>query len=207
MMIIAGLGNPGQKHAKQRHNIGFMAVDAIAALHGFDNWRSQFQALTAQGRINGKKVLLVKPQTFMNNSGAAIAGAMRFYKVPMEKLVVCYDELDLAPGKLRVKRGGGHAGHNGLRSIDSHLGPNYWRIRLGIGHPGEKSRVLGHVLGDFSKDEQSWLVPLIAAIAQEIHYIVDDNQASFMSRVAMHVNAETKPSEPAKPKQDSSDNA
>ncbi|MBV6631830.1 MAG: aminoacyl-tRNA hydrolase [Alphaproteobacteria bacterium] len=199
MLIFAGLGNPGPKHAKQRHNIGFMAADAIASLHGFDAWRSQFRALTAQGRIGGKKVLLVKPQTFMNDSGAAIAGAMRFYKVDTDNLITCHDELDLAAGKLRMKRGGGHAGHNGLRSIDSHLGPHYYRLRLGIGHPGEKSRVLGHVLGDFAKSDQPWLVAMIGGIAQEFPRLVEGDHNGFTSRVAMIIHDATKP--PAPPKE------
>lgn len=199
MLIFAGLGNPGPKHAKQRHNIGFMAVDAIASLHGFDAWKSQFRALTAQGRVGGKKVLLIKPQTFMNDSGAAIAGAMRFFKIDTDQLITCHDELDLAPGKLRMKRGGGHAGHNGLRSIDSHLGPHYHRLRLGIGHPGQKSQVLRHVLGDFAKSDQDWLVPLIGGIAQEFPRLVQDDHAGFTSRVAMIVHDATKPPAPPAP--------
>ncbi|MEO0393477.1 MAG: aminoacyl-tRNA hydrolase [Pseudomonadota bacterium] len=190
MMIIAGLGNPGTKHAKQRHNIGFMAVDAIASLHGFDKWRRQFNAETAQGRIGGQKVLLIKPQTFMNKSGSAIAGAVRFFKAPLDKLMVCYDDLDLAPGKVRIKQGGGHGGHNGLRSIDSHLGPHYWRLRLGIGHPGDKARVTGYVLGDFPKADHEWLVPLIAGIAQEAPDLAKGDHGGFMNRVALHLQAE-----------------
>ena len=190
MMIIAGLGNPGSKYAKNRHNIGFMAVDAIASLYSFDNWRSQFKAETAQGRIAGQKVMLIKPQTYMNDSGVAIGQALRFYKVPLDKLVVCYDDLDLAPGKLKVKQGGGHGGHNGLRSIDKHLGPNYWRVRLGIGHPGDKSRVHGYVLGDFAKAEHDWLVPLIAAVAQEAPEIVKGDKVKFTTRVALHLQGE-----------------
>ena len=190
MMIIAGLGNPGAKYAQNRHNIGFMAVDAMASLYRFDSWRGQFKAETAQGTIAGHKVLLIKPQTYMNDSGVAIGQALRFYKAPLDKLVVCYDDLDLAPGKLKVKQGGGHGGHNGLRSIDAHLGPNYWRVRLGIGHPGDKSRVHGYVLGDFSKAEHEWLVPLIAAVAQEAAAIVTGDKVTFTTRVALHLQNE-----------------
>lgn len=192
MLIVTGLGNPGNKHARQRHNIGFMAVDAIARLYRIDNWRDRFQAKAAEGRIGNHKLLLLKPQTFMNRSGDAVAGALRFYKAEPSQLIVLYDDLDLAPGKLRVKKGGGHGGHNGLRSIDSHLGPEYWRVRLGIGHPGDKARVLGHVLGDFSTAEQDWLVPLIAAVAQEFPLMLAGDQGSFMSRVAMHMQTELK---------------
>jgi peptidyl-tRNA hydrolase, PTH1 family len=196
MLIVAGLGNPGPKHARQRHNIGFMAVDAIAALHRFGPWRTKFQAQLSEGVIGGQKILLIKPQTFMNRSGDAITGALRFYKREPKDLVVCYDDLDLAPGKLRVKQGGGHGGHNGLRSIDSHIGPNYWRVRMGIGHPGDKAKVHNYVLGDFSKTEETWLVPLLASVAQEFHHIARGDQGSFMSRVAMLVQKELAPPAP-----------
>lgn len=183
MHLLVGLGNPGAGHARNRHNIGFMAMDVVHDVHRFSPWQRKFNGLLAEGRIGTDKVLLLKPQTFMNRSGDSVGEAMRFYKLPVDRLTVWHDELDLAPGKLRIKRGGGAAGHNGLKSIDSHLGPEYRRVRLGIGHPGEKSRVHGHVLGDFAKADEAWLSDLLGRIAAEIPRLLAGDEGGFMSRV------------------------
>jgi PTH1 family peptidyl-tRNA hydrolase len=164
MLIIAGLGNPGAKYAGNRHNIGFMAVDEIVRRHGFSPWRKKFQAEVSEGLLGGESVLLMKPQTYMNESGRAVGEAMRFYNLGPEDIVVLYDELDLAPGKVRIKTGGGSGGHNGIKSIDAHCGKDYRRVRLGIGHPGSRDRVTGYVLGDFAKADAEWLEPLIEAV-------------------------------------------
>ncbi len=185
MKIMAGLGNPGAKYAMNRHNIGFMAVDRIAADHGFGPWRTKFQSEVSEGRLGGEKVLLVKPMTYMNNSGRAIGEAMRFYKLAPEDLIVIHDELDLAPGKVRVKVGGGHAGHNGLRSIHAHVGPDYTRVRLGIGHPGDKARVAGYVLSDFSKAEQAGLDDLLRAVSDGADKLVAGDAPGFLNAVAL----------------------
>jgi len=165
MLIIAGLGNPGTQYAGNRHNIGFMAVDEIQRRPGFAPWSKKFKALISEGEIAGEKILLMKPQTFMNVSGESVGEAMRFYKLGPENIVAVYDELDLVPGKARIKTGGGHGGHNGIKSLDAHCGKDYRRLRLGIGHPGHKDRVQGHVLGDFAKSDRDWLEPLLAALA------------------------------------------
>ncbi|KAB2659566.1 aminoacyl-tRNA hydrolase [Brucella tritici] len=191
MLLIAGLGNPGPKYAHNRHNIGFMAADEIFRRHRFSNWQKKFQAEIADGVINGEKVLLVKPQTFMNLSGQSIGEAMRFYKLTSADLVVIYDELDLVPGKLRIKTGGGSGGHNGIKSIDAHVqsfpgGQNYRRMRLGIGHPGAKELVHNYVLGDFAKADNEWLDKLLGAIADNVGLLAtkgEDN--SFMNRIAL----------------------
>ena len=187
MMLLVGLGNPGEKYAGHRHNIGFMAVDAIARAHGFAPWRSRFQGLASEGSIAGVKTLLLKPQTFMNESGRSVGEALRFYKLPLDALVVLYDELDLAPGKLRVKQGGGAAGHNGIRSITAHSGEAFWRVRLGIGHPGHKAKVTGHVLGDFTKADADWLEPLLDAIAAEAGWLAAQDMARFATAVAQQL--------------------
>lgn len=184
MLVFAGLGNPGATHALHRHNIGFMALDTIAAVHGFDPWRLRFQGWASEGRIGGAKLLLLKPATYMNESGRSIGEALRFYKLGPEALTVFYDELDLAPFKVRVKFAGGAAGHNGIRSIDSHVGADYRRVRLGIGHPGHKDRVTGHVLGNFAKAEADDLVDLLGAVANEVPWLVAGDDARFMSEVA-----------------------
>ncbi|AGH97723.1 Peptidyl-tRNA hydrolase [Micavibrio aeruginosavorus EPB] len=185
MWLLVGLGNPGQKYADNRHNIGFMAIDAIARAHGFPEFRTKFQGLMAEGRIGGEKVALLKPQTYMNESGMAVGAAAKFFKVTPNRIVVFHDELDLAASKLRIKVGGGHAGHNGLRSIDSHLGrADYMRVRLGIGHPGDKDRVHGHVLGDFSKDEQKWVDAMMSSIPDHVGLILSGKENDFMSKVA-----------------------
>ncbi|MEM1365948.1 MAG: aminoacyl-tRNA hydrolase [Pseudomonadota bacterium] len=187
MRILVGLGNPGAKYAAHRHNIGFMAADEIHRRHGFSPWKKKFSALMTDGNIGGVKTVLLKPQTFMNLSGQSVGEAMRFYKLSPADVVVMHDELDLAPGKVRVKKGGGHGGHNGLKSTDAHIGKDYVRVRLGIGHPGDKARVNGHVLGDFAKADQHWLTPLIEAIADDAGVLLKDDAAGFMNRMAMAV--------------------
>jgi len=188
MQIWVGLGNPGAQYALHRHNVGFMAVDTIAALHGFGPWRTRFQALTSEGRIGQARLLLVKPQTFMNHSGQAIGEAMRFFKCAPEDVTLFYDELDLAPFKLRVKRGGGTAGHNGLRSTEQHIGADFRRVRIGIGHPGDKARVNGHVLGNYAKAEQEPLSDLLGAIAAEARWLAEGDDARFMSDIALRLS-------------------
>ncbi|MHB9880031.1 aminoacyl-tRNA hydrolase [Pacificimonas sp. ICDLI1SI03] len=185
MQIFAGLGNPGAKYALHRHNIGFMAVDAIHDRHGFGPWVNSFGGLVSAGRMGAEKLLLLKPQTFMNESGRSIGEAMRFYKSAPEDVTVLYDELDLAPFKVKVKRGGGAAGHNGIRSTIQHIGPEFRRVRLGIGHPGHKDRVTGHVLGNFAKAETDDLVELLNAVSIEAERLVGGDDARFMSDVAL----------------------
>ncbi len=201
MLLLVGLGNPGEAYAGHRHNIGFMAVDAIAARHGLGPFRSKFQAQVTDGRIGGPggtgKVLLLKPQTFMNVSGQAVGEAARFHKLTPEQVIVFHDELDLAPGKVKVKTGGGAAGHNGLRSLDAHLGNAYRRVRLGIGHPGDKARVHGHVLSNFAKADRDWLTPLMDAVADYAPLLVAGRDSDFMSKVAQA----TRPPKPEKPAQ------
>jgi peptidyl-tRNA hydrolase, PTH1 family len=189
MQIWAGLGNPGAQHALQRHNVGFMAADVIADAHGFGPWTKKFRGLVAEGRIGGDKVLLLKPQTFMNASGDCVSQALRFYKLDLDSLTVFHDELDLAPMKVKVKLGGGTAGHNGLRSIDAHLGPDFRRVRIGIGHPGpgQKEKVTPHVLGNYAKSEMEPLADLLAAIADEASWLADGDDARFMSEVALRL--------------------
>lgn len=195
MKLIIGLGNPGAKHADNRHNIGFMAVDAIFRHHGLSSWRVKFSAELAEGKVGNEKTILFKPQTFMNLSGQAVGEAMRFYKLNPEDLIVFYDELDLAPGKIRIKRGGGHGGHNGIKSLDAHCGKDYKRVRLGIGHPGHKDKVNAHVLGDFAKADQVWLEPLLDRIGEHIGLLVAGNDSSFMNKISL-----TTVTEKAKPK-------
>lgn len=186
MKILVGLGNPGEKYARNRHNIGFMAVDRIAGDHGFGPWRRKFQGLVAEGRLGGEKVLLLKPQTYMNLSGQSVGEAVRFYKLAPEDVIVFHDELDLAPGKLRVKQGGGHAGHNGLRSIQAHIGPDFLRVRMGIGHPGHKDRVAQYVLSDFARADEAWLDELLRAVSKAVPLLVEGDRAGFLSEVARH---------------------
>ncbi|MFD2236285.1 aminoacyl-tRNA hydrolase [Aureimonas populi] len=184
MLLIAGLGNPGPQYAGNRHNIGFMAVDEIHRDPSFSPWSKKFQGEISEGRIGGEKVLLLKPQTFMNLSGQSVHAAASFYKIEPARIVVLHDELDLPPAKVRVKTGGGHGGHNGLRSIDSHLGKDYRRVRLGIGHPGDKDRVSPYVLSDFAKADRDWLEPLLAAVAANAPLLVKGEDAQFMNRMA-----------------------
>ena len=185
MLIIAGLGNPGQKYAGNRHNIGFMAVDAIHRKHPFSPWSKKFKGEISEGEIAGEKVLLIKPQTFMNLSGEAVGEAMRFYKLAPKDIIAIYDELDLVPGKARIKTGGGHGGHNGIKSLDAHCGRDYRRLRLGIGHPGDKERVTGHVLGDFAKADAVWLDPLLDEIGLSIDMLVRGEESQFMNKLAL----------------------
>ena len=190
MLLIAGLGNPGNKYENNRHNVGFMAVDEIHRHGSFSPWKSKFQALISDGTLAGEKVLLIKPTTFMNESGRAVGEAARFYKCDVADVIVLYDELDLAPGKVRIKTGGGAGGHNGIRSIDAHLGKEYRRVRIGIGHPGHKDRVHGHVLGDFAKADQSWLEPLLDDIGRNADLLVKGENASFMNKLALGTSSD-----------------
>ena len=186
MLLWVGLGNPEPGMARQRHNIGFMAIDVIAHRHGFSPWRQRFKGLVAEGTVGGEKVLALKPMTYMNLSGEAVQAASSFFKIPPEQITAFHDELDLAPGKLRVKRGGGAAGHNGLRSMDRMLGtPDYWRVRLGIGHPGDKDRVTGHVLVDFAKVDRDWLIAMLDGVAEAAPLLAQGKPEDFMTKVAL----------------------
>jgi peptidyl-tRNA hydrolase, PTH1 family len=185
MRLVVGLGNPGARYARNRHNIGFMAVDAIARRHGFASFRSRFKGELSEGSIDGQRRLLLKPQTFMNASGESVAEAARFFKISPSEIVVIHDEIDLRPGKLRVKCGGGTAGHNGLRSIDALLGPDFWRVRIGVGHPGIKELVHPFVLQNFSGEELTlWVAPLLEAVAETIGLLLSGASDAFMSEVA-----------------------
>jgi PTH1 family peptidyl-tRNA hydrolase len=204
MKLLAGLGNPGASYAQNRHNVGFMAVDAIAAAHGFGPWRSKFQGEIAEGRLGTNKALLLKPGTYMNLSGDAVRAAMSFYKLEPADVIVFHDELDLPAGRVRVKTGGGHAGHNGLRSIEAHVGPVFTRVRIGIGHPGDKRLVTNHVLGDFAKAETVWLDDLLRGIADGAPALAAGDSAGFLNAVALRCpppRPEPKPQPPkaAKP--------
>ncbi len=186
MLLWVGLGNPEPAQSRQRHNIGFMALDRIARRHDFSPWRRRFKGLVAEGSIGPERVLALKPETYMNDSGESVQPAAAFFKVPVEGITAFHDELDLLPGKVRIKRGGGAAGHNGLRSMDRRLGsPEYWRVRLGIGHPGVRERVTGHVLGDFAKVEGPWLDALLDEVAAQAALLVEGRPEEFMSRVAL----------------------
>jgi len=189
MQLWVGLGNPGAQYALHRHNVGFMAADIIAEVHGFSPWSRKFRSLIAEGRVGTDRVLLLKPQTFMNDSGDAVQQALRFYKLDVDALTVFHDELDLAPFKVKVKQGGGTAGHNGLRSIDASLGPDFRRVRIGIGHPGpgRKDLVTPHVLGNYAKSEMEPLSELLGAVAAEADWLADGNDARFMSEVAVRL--------------------
>ena len=185
MQIWAGLGNPGPQYAMHRHNVGFMVADTLAEIHGFGPVKKQFLGWTQEGRIGGHKILLLKPATFMNESGRSVGVALRFYKLGLDALTVFHDELDLAPFKVKVKQGGGTAGHNGLRSIGQHLGPDFRRVRLGIGHPGHKDRVTGHVLGNFAKAEMDDLAGMLGAVSAEAARLADGDDVRFMNDVAL----------------------
>ena len=185
MKLFVGLGNPGAKYAHNRHNIGFMALDRIAEDHQFTPWRSKFQGQICDGTLAGQKVLLLKPTTFMNLSGQSVGAAVRFHKIPLDQVTVFHDELDLAPGKLRLKQGGGHAGHNGLRSLHAHLGADYRRVRLGIGHPGYKDAVAGFVLRDFATVDQNWLAAMLTGIGNGAKHLAAGGGEKFMNAVAL----------------------
>ncbi|RVV97267.1 aminoacyl-tRNA hydrolase [Mesobaculum littorinae] len=188
MRLIIGLGNPGGKYARTRHNIGFMAVDRIAADHGFAPWRSKFQGQVTEGRLGSEKVVLLKPETYMNNSGQSVGEAMRFYKLAAGDLTVFHDEIDLAPGKLRLKTGGGHAGHNGLRSLHAHVGPDYDRVRMGVGHPGRKEAVPGYVLHDFPKADEDWLDDMLRGVSDGAPKLAQGDGPGFQNAVAQRLS-------------------
>ena len=188
MHLVVGLGNPGSKYQGNRHNIGFMAVDEIVRRHGFSAWRKRFQGETAEGTLAGEKVLLLKPMTYMNESGRSVGEAMRFFNIDPSQLIVLYDELDLEPGKVRVKLGGGAAGHTGIRSLIAHVGPHFVRVRLGIGHPGDKNLVHPHVLSDFAKADRAWLEPLLTAVADNAALLVSGEEGSFQNKVHLALN-------------------
>lgn len=185
MMLLVGLGNPEQKYAKNRHNIGFMAVDDIVYRHSFAPYKKQFQGLVSSGTIDGAKILVLKPETYMNNSGRSVAECAKFYKIPPENIYVFHDELDLPLGKFRLKQGGGHGGHNGLRDIDNHMGKNYHRIRMGIDHPGHKDLVSGYVLSDFAKSEQQTVDNMIWTCSRHLTLLVGGDATNYMSQMAL----------------------
>jgi len=201
-LLIAGLGNPGERYARNRHNAGFIVADEIHGHYRFGPWKAKFEALLSEGALSGRKVYLLKPQTYMNNSGVSVGAALRFFKLPLSALVVIHDEIDLAEGKIKVKTGGGDAGQNGLRSITATLGPDYRRVRVGVGHPGEKSLVSAHVLQNFSKEDIAWLRPLVGAMVEAAPLLAQDDDSGFMSKVALLLKpakADKKP-EDKKPK-------
>ena len=189
MLVIAGLGNPGARYARNRHNIGFMALDAIASLHRVGPFRARFSGLAAEGLIGNERVMLLAPQTYMNESGRSVGEALRFHKLDAAALIVIHDELDLAPAKLRIKLGGGNAGHNGLRSISAHVGNDYKRVRLGIGHPGDKALVHNFVLSDFAKSEMGWVEAVCRAVAEGAPLLVEGQDASFQNKAHLAVEA------------------
>lgn len=195
MRLLVGLGNPGAGYAGNRHNIGAMAADEIVRRHSFSAWRAKFHGQVAEGMVGGDKLLVLKPETYMNLSGQAVAAAARFHKIANDDIVVVHDDLDLPPGKVRVKKGGGAGGHNGLKSIDAHLGNDYWRIRLGIGHPGDKALVSPWVLSDFAKADAAWLTPLLDAVAINLPVLLAGDPNAFMTRLAQAVPA-AKPIKP-----------
>lgn len=184
MLLIAGLGNPGPKYCMNRHNIGFMALDSLATSYMDNSWRKKFQGQICDGVVKGKKILLLKPQTFMNKSGISIGEAVNFYKIPPDQTIIFHDEIDLSPGKVRVKSGGGHAGHNGLRSITSCIGADFVRVRMGVGHPGSKALVHNYVLGNFSKkDQEEWLQDLLTGVSRGFPELVDNNPTEFLNKI------------------------
>ena len=199
MLLVVGLGNPGPEHGYNRHNVGFMAVDEIVRRHSFGTPRRRFKSEAYEGQLSGDKVLALKPLTYVNRSGEAVGEAIRFYKLTPEQVVVIYDELDLAPGKVRARSGGGAAGHNGVRSIAAHIGPNFRRVRIGVGHPGDKDLVTGYVLRDFSKADRSWIEPLLDAIAEALPLLVEGDEGGFMTKVALRTRPPSqKPGKPGK---------
>jgi PTH1 family peptidyl-tRNA hydrolase len=198
MLLIVGLGNPGRRYAGHRHNIGFMAVDEIHRRHRLSPWRARFEGETSEGTIDGEKVIVLKPATYMNESGRSVAQAMRFYKIAPSDIVVIYDELDLPPGKMRMKTGGSAGTHNGLKSIEAHIGKDYRRVRIGIGHPGARDLVNGYVLHDFARADREWIDPLLAAIGDNVPLLVRREDATFMNRVHL-ATAEGNEPDPVKP--------
>jgi PTH1 family peptidyl-tRNA hydrolase len=196
-LLIAGLGNPGAQYARNRHNVGFMVVDTIHESYDFGPWRAKHQGLISEGKLARRKTFLLKPMTYMNDSGLSVGPAVRFLKLVPSAVVVVHDEIDLAAGKLKAKTGGGDAGHNGLRSITANLGPDYHRVRIGVGHPGTKDRVHGHVLQNFAKSDEDWLVPLLSAVAEAAPALAENDIIGFMNKVALKL----RPPEP-KPKKD-----
>ncbi len=196
MLIFAGLGNPGPKYARHRHNIGYMVADEIIRRYGFRLAQARHHSYVATGDIKGEKILLLKPKTFMNDSGRAVGSALRYYKLKARDITAIYDELDLAPGKVRAKRGGGAGGHNGIRSLDSHIGKDYRRIRIGIGHPGDKKRVHGYVLSDIAKADQPLMRDVVDAVCEALPILVDGDDAGFMTKVAL-ICPPPKPAKPA----------
>ncbi|MEP0519423.1 MAG: aminoacyl-tRNA hydrolase [Hyphomicrobiales bacterium] len=200
MILLVGLGNPGTQYAGNRHNIGFHTVDDIHSRHGFAPWRDRFQGQIAAGAIDGEKVTLLKPSTYMNESGRAVGEAVRFFKIQLEDIIVFYDELDLAPGKVRVKTGGGAGGHNGIRSIDAHIGKEYQRVRIGIGHPGHKDLVSRYVLSDFAKSDAVWLGPLITGLSKTVPVLLKDGPSNFLNKLALsqQATASEAPDKPAR---------
>tara|TARA_B110000008_G_scaffold212222_1_gene211193 strand:+ start:945 stop:1622 length:678 start_codon:yes stop_codon:yes gene_type:complete len=199
MKLFVGLGNPGKKYTNNRHNIGFMALDQIANDHSFSPWKNKFQGQITDGKLGAEKVILLKPETFMNLSGQSVSETIKFYKIRIENIIVFHDELDLEPAKLRVKTSGGHAGHNGLRSIHQHIGPDYHRVRMGIGHPGHKDRVANYVLSDFAKSDQNWFQDLLFGISDGAIYLANNDAGKFMNAVAMRtVPQREKPKKPNK---------
>ena len=204
MLLLVGLGNPGSKYEHNRHNVGFMALDEIVRRHSFASFRRRFHGYVAEGSLAGRSMLALKPETFMNRSGQAVQAAKAFYKLSAGEIVVLQDEIDLAAGKLRVKRGGGSAGHNGLRSIDAHIGPDYRRLRIGVGRPDSKDVVKHHVLDDFGKADDAWLVPLLRAIAEAAPFLALDDDPGFSKKVALLLNppaerTNNKPAEDGQP--------
>jgi len=211
MQLFVGLGNPGAKYAGNRHNIGFMALDQIAADHGFGPWRKKFQGQISEGRLGSEKITLLKPETFMNRSGQSVGEAMRFFKLEAPDITVFHDEIDLAPGKVKCKAGGGHAGHNGLRSIHDHIGPHYDRVRLGVGHPGHKDAVPGYVLRDFPKADQDWLDDVLRGLSDGVERLAEGDTGRFLNAVSLRTNpprsSTSKPNEekPAKAEPETED--
>ena len=197
MKLFVGLGNPGKDYARHRHNVGFMALERIAARHGFGRWKKRYHGLVTEGPIGGRRVMLLMPQTYMNDSGQAVGEAQRYLKILEEDIYVFHDEIDLEPGKLKVKTGGGNAGHNGLRSVSAHVGNEYARVRIGVGHPGSKEAVTGYVLHDFSKADQAWLEPTLDAVAEAAGRLAAGDEARFLADVTRRLQGRTRGKAPA----------
>lgn len=198
VILLVGLGNPGQKYERHRHNVGFMAADEIIRRYSFSGPQSKYKGELYQGDIQGQKTVILKPQTYMNESGQSVQAVAAFYKIKPENIIVFYDELDLPPGKVKIKQGGGAGGHNGIKSIDRHLGKNYWRVRIGIGHPGDRERVTGYVLGNFSKQDEKWLDQLLPIMSSEAYLLTQQDMAGYMNKIAL----QTKPKKIKKPKEE-----